>query len=109
MFQPTKYDLYDLLKVLKELRDIHKPNCSKGICSFLTESQQAICRSIWVKWPKYAGSPCFPVPHPRTMGLGHGAYYVYHRWNKKSKYGQLRYELLDFLITTVEQQLKELS
>lgn len=78
-------------------------------------------RLQWLKeqfkaWPKYSGNDCYPVPHPDFIGvrgvddstLGeefqayHAADEVYDsvpsHWATDTPYGQLRAELLAFLI-----------
>lgn len=58
------------------------------------------CRNIFyaaiARWPKHSGSVTFPVPG------GMDAYEDHQRagdqWNARSEYGQLRFELLDWII-----------
>lgn len=62
---------------------------------------------LMLKWPKHSGSRNYPVPAPSkytppgtffwaTMQNGR-------KWDGKTEYGQLRWELLQFCITTLSQ------
>jgi hypothetical protein len=53
------------------------------------------------QWPKYSGWIRFPIPHNKHKD-SENAYDVCDKWSKKSKYGRLRYELLDWLIEQFE-------
>lgn len=83
-----------------------------GICDNLKESDQYIPVSIdgdlielwWgtltklmTTWPKFSGNECYPVPSPDPE---EGSQQVYMRTHDEwsGEYGELRYELLDFLI-----------
>lgn len=108
MITDQKMFLTVLLYRLTELRDKAKFRVQKGMCNYLSHVQILYIRGIFRKWPKFSGQINFPVPSP-YKSVSHGAaYFKYNRWSKKSKYGQLRHELLDFVIATVEQRLKEL-
>lgn len=108
MIHDQKTFLTVLLKQLVDLRDRHKHKSTEGICKYITFKQKQHVQHIFNIWSKYSGQRNYPVPSPYKH-VSHGlAYFKYNRWSKKSKYGQLRYELLDFVINTVEQQLKDL-
>ena len=109
MIHDQKTFLTVLLTQLVDLRDRHKHKFTEGICKYITFEQKRHVEPIFKIWPKFSGQRNFPVPSPHKSVSHGGAYFKYNRWSKKSKYGQLRYELLDFVITTIEQQLKELS
>lgn len=101
--------LFCLLHKLNKLKTKNKYKHEKGICSYLSYVQVLYIQDIFIKWPKYSGLPKFPVPSP-YKSVSHGAaYFKYQCWSKKSQYGKDRHELLDFVIATVEQQLKDLS
>lgn len=62
------------------------------------------------KWPKWSGDINYPVPVPTNMGLAelkagvHTPMDAYHHFHNvwEGAYGQLRMELLDFLIQELE-------
>lgn len=73
-----------------------------GICT-LVHFEYAIKKSatqmkkLWVDWPKYSGEIDYPVPSPDPID---NAQSIFWGWKNKwtGEYGQLRYELLDYLI-----------
>ena len=50
------------------------------------------------QWEHFSGSYAFPVPAQNPAV----AYSRFNKWSKKSKYGQLRWQLLDWLIEQFE-------
>ena len=54
-----------------------------------------------IQWPKYSGYISYPIPHDKYHHP-EAAYTKYPKWSKRTKYGQLRYELLDWLIEQFE-------
>lgn len=64
-------------------------------------------RRYMQKWPKWAGDVLFPVPDP-SGGSPHAAYMkaaagYYSFWDRREPYARLRWELLEWLISTVQQ------
>ena len=58
------------------------------------------------KWPKYSGDIAYPVPSPNGKETPMYAYnYSDNLWT--GEYGQLRYELLDFLIEELTKAVEE--
>jgi hypothetical protein len=53
------------------------------------------------QWPKFSGWVNYPIPHSKDEHPEH-AYSNYDKWSKRTKYGRLRYELLDWLIEQFE-------
>lgn len=87
-----------ILKNIKIQRNEHY-----GICyNFCIESGfslnldlvMAKHRISYDEWEHFSGRYHYPVParNPKT------AYNTFNKWSKKSKYGQLRWQLLDWLI-----------
>jgi len=97
---------------------------SSGICGNInfiwvdsTEDKISIdlmipLHKIFKLWPKCSGDLCYPIPNPYVENPTHldnadvyqdisksGRYSLY---DKSSEYGQLRLELLDFLIETIK-------
>lgn len=106
MLIPTRADYENLRNILLVRRDSYTHPKAYGICKRIDEDQRLICERIWVNWEHYSGNPVFPVP---SGNMPHIAYFKYKRWSKKSKYGQMRYKLLDYLIEQLEFKIKELS
>lgn len=74
------------------LRDV--PYGESGLPKLLQDTIQM--------WPKKSRDAHYPVPSDS------GCTYAYHTlklWSKRSKYGQLRRELLDFCIDTLKKEL----
>ena len=79
-----------------------------GICKELLHRNASLyldaarwLERLWKKWPKFSGNPRFPIPSPDTGPPGSAFYQGVDEgtnWDKRTKYGRLRWELLDFLI-----------
>lgn len=55
-------------------------------------------------WEKHSGSYMYPIPPTGNASNGREAYESYKcHWDRSTKYGALRHELLDFLIKKVEE------
>lgn len=62
-------------------------------------------------WPKFSGCSVYPIKVPKADIGKFRNYYSYAGsrnllWDKRTEYGRLRYELLDFLIEKFEAELK---
>lgn len=105
-----------LLTYLKRLRDEGPTTLQDGIC------ENILCAGagtvyplphLWVYWPKFSGHPAYPVPAPSDKD-GRiwlpGSYYMAvnagggDMW--AGEYGELRKELLNWLINTIEEHLE---
>lgn len=53
-------------------------------------------------WPKKSADIYYPVPSGNGCKY---AYYAFNLWSKRSKYGKLRRELLNFCIDTLKKEL----
>ena len=64
---------------------------------------------LFAKWPKYSGCGNYPVPHPTKNPKD--AYVLYCKraglWSRRTKYGQARWELLEFCISELEKELND--
>lgn len=107
MLSATLSDLTKLHNKLVEIRNYPLGEGVFGICRLIEVEHKHICRSFWVNWEHYSGVPSFPVPSSAMSP--EKAYWLCKRWSKKSKYGQMRYKLLDYLIEQLELKIKELS
>lgn len=99
-----------LLEALKAVKEDSTLRCySIGICCAvehffmrkgiqLQECDGNTLRSIMRKWPKYSGRSYYPIPAVTEPD----PYFEYHKhadlWSKKTEYGRLRWELLEFCI-----------
>jgi hypothetical protein len=108
-----KHQFTSLLEVLVHIRLSYDLNMisarDEGICGFLISLNvgnqlsganemlfQESLQEQWVRWPMFSGNPTFPVPGP----TGECAMDIYMNspdvWS--GAYGQLRLEMLDWLI-----------
>ena len=100
----------EVLKALVSLKE-HVPDTYVGICCnvWLVCGQDA---EDWIsavaqRWVGFSGNGKYPVPHPDFTCPVAAYQLVMDNW--EGEYGQLRYELLDFLIEelTKEVELEE--
>lgn len=95
------YEKRALRNALHEVRDMPKISDTPGICDSLTgvlgsaTKQRRYCEKIWQEWPHYSGRTALPVPGE----------YIYPLWTGTA--GELRYDLLDFLITRLSADIAE--
>lgn len=95
------YEKRALRNALHEVRDMPKISDTPGICDSLTgvlgsaTKQHRYCEKIWQEWPHYSGRTALPVPGE----------YIYPLWTGTA--GELRYDLLDFLITRLSADIAE--
>lgn len=100
-------------KMLEALKQIHKqPMPRVGICHQLLLACDDASKSYWrnkiqsltCKWPKFSGSMDFPVPHPAEPPcLAYNT--TQNMWDRRTKYGQARWSLLEFYISELEKEL----
>jgi hypothetical protein len=100
--------IYDKLTAIRE----HVPKPHLGICgNFLEVDSDDLHDSLkevqisWEDWPKYSGNPKFPVvtciPHFNSLVESEELYHgTEDKWS--GPYGELRYELLDWIIDKLE-------
>ena len=100
-----------LLKQLKQIKEF--PIVEKGICANLDNLNGGGVRfgemnKLFIGWPKHSGRDFHPVPDPRSKSKN-SAKNIYDRtlnlWD--GKYGDLRMELLDYMIQKVETKINE--
>ena len=103
----------ETLNALKQIKAGYRGG-DYGICHELdyctesvpTDDLTCFIEAVSKKWSKFSGSTAFPVPCPK----GGDPVSAFFRSSDKSamwkgKYGQLRLELLDFLIEELEKEL----
>jgi len=99
-----------LLSELRKLRDEGPRHSDWGICNnvpaWARRAMAPHLDALWEKWPHYTGIRGFPVPHPRSKHPGAAAKIYLHprtlHWSRRTKYGRLRWALLDWLIEQLE-------
>lgn len=96
----------ELLAALRKLRDEGPSRPDQGICGNVPGWAGLYLDSLWERWPHYSGMYGFPVPHPRSKHPGAAAKIYLHprtlHWSRRTKYGRLRWALLDWLIEQLE-------
>jgi len=98
----------EVLKALVSLKE-EIPNTCFGIC-WNTCHLLGYRIDNWidqkvVKWSKFSGNKIWPVPHPKKGCPIVAFMRSENAWD--GDYGQLRYELLDFLIEELTKEIKE--
>lgn len=94
-----------LLDKLRNLRDNpSKINKHLGICKNLKDKKlTAKFIALANQWPKSSGNLPFPVPHPKYPNNPLKAYFAAENlWDRRTAYGKLRWELLNWAIATLE-------
>ena len=93
-----------------------------GICYEVHHlMEQSVCEEQWpenwedqvdnyleelmLKWPKHSGSRAYPIPDPSGVTPPSAYFWATmhgnQKWDGKRKYGQLRWELLQFCINSI--------
>jgi len=109
--------LLEALKAIKaepSLRDD-----TTGICSsidtyfhsqgYYTQSSDTYeILSLMSYWPKFSGRDFYPVPSPDPDKPSNDYFHECNdMWNQETEYGKLRWELLEFCIQRLKDQLKD--
>lgn len=96
------------MSLLNELRNV-KNNPFKirkdlGICANIKDKGlKNDFIELASQWPKYSGSINFPVPHPKYPNDPLEGYFNgVNIWDRRTAYGKLRWELLNWAIATLE-------
>ena len=96
------------MSLLDELHNLRN-NPSKimkyhGICPNIKDEElKAEFTALASQWPKRSCNLPFPVPHPKYPNDPLEAYYaVENIWDRRTAYGKLRWELLNWAIATLE-------
>lgn len=102
-----KFKLSQLLTALKMIREERMlDDC--GICANVEELVDITndeVHELMCLWPKFSGNRVFPVGGSLT-GYKNAAFNGT-LWDKSTDEGRLRFELLDYLIETVEKMYNE--
>lgn len=78
-----------------------------GICTH-TYLSELTGEKYFPTWVHFSGDKKFPVPHNKES-CPETAYTFYDLWDKRTKYGRLRWHLVDHLITELTKELIELE
>ena len=98
---------------LVALKDLHAdPNKTRGICSeFNAYELGSVCylymRRVMLSWPKRSHDVAYPIPS--SIVSPSMAYVSFNRWSRRSKYGKARWELLEYMIATIEEDIRSNS
>lgn len=107
-------------KMLEALKQIRKrPNPGTGICYQLDAQRcsdenadenadywRSKLRGLFRRWPQFSGSADFPVPHPTEPAcIAYNS--TQKMWDRRTKYGQARWDLLEFCISELEKELSD--
>jgi len=101
-------------ELLEALKTIHKdPHVTCGICIQLEhllahvrdkEGWSSKIKALFAAWPRYSGNIDYPVPHP-AKDPQQAYNETENMWNRRTKYGQARWDLLEFCISELEKEL----
>lgn len=104
--------MVSLLKKLQELHTNGPAPCDNGICTqismHLTSRERDYMLHRMQQWPGHSGNIDFPVPASRTDTSPKAAEIKYmesstkQMWDRNTEYGQLRWELLEWLIEELQ-------
>ncbi len=113
----TNETLLEALKAIKTDPSLRSDEV--GICSsidtyfrikgYYTQSSDTYeIRRLMSYWPKFSGKDFYPIPSPVPNKTPHGYFHECHdMWNQETEYGKLRWELLEFCIQRLGDQLKD--
>lgn len=100
-----------LLEKLQELHTNGPAPYNHGICTQLTgltNQESRYMSHLMHLWPGSSGHPDYPVPANRTDTSPKAAYHkcmesnTKKMWDRNTEYGQLRWELLEWLIEELQ-------
>ena len=101
-----------LLEALKQIRE--QPDPRIGICNQLARKcgnenadyWRSKLQGLFRRWPQFSGSADFPVPHPTEPAcIAYGS--TQNMWDRRTKYGRARWDLLEFCISELEKELSD--
>lgn len=100
----------EMLEVLKQIKK--RPTPGFGICHQLARKRSDANADYWRRklqglfrrWPQFSGSADFPVPHPTEPAcIAYGS--TQNMWDRRTKYGRARWDLLEFCVSELEKEL----
>ena len=109
-----------LLDGLRQLKSGKVPDRMDGICAnidLILRSRNAD-RYIWSEvydrvvrdWEYFSGDEYYPVPSPDNR-FSHEQYFdrCHNLWDRRSKYGKMRYKFLDYMIDKVQDLIEDVD
>lgn len=100
----------ELLEILQDIKKNGPSVKSFGICAnvhrALGNPGQEELKDLMAEWPKFSGRRAYPIGI-EGIDPAWSFLFVKNYWDKETEYGRLRWELLDFLITMLEQELNQ--
>ena len=102
----TERDLKKLLATYEWLRYIDRS--WSGICG-ISELPEAVLVPLFRQWPKFSGVDKYPVPSTKKVYTAKEQFTMAGdtKWDKRTKYGRLRWELLDFITKEMYKKVAE--
>lgn len=103
--------MVSLLKKLQELHTNGPAPYNHGICTQvngITHLERGYMLHLMQQWPERSGHIDWPVPASRADKSPKSAYHKYmesnakQMWDSNTEYGQLRWELLEWLIEELQ-------
>lgn len=104
-----------LLKALLHLRANGPFDTEMGICGFVHDYFEIVTErnaaekefyKLVITWKYYTGNVTFPIPYNKRTRPdktpANAFWETENLWNKRSPYGRLRWELIDFLIAKLQ-------
>lgn len=121
-----------LLNALKMLRDKGPSDESRGICSNVAYYMKVLLewklvddtvydclehmKDMYEKWDEFSGRRSFPIVHPDSnwlsdddiqMAAGEAFHSDMPKWDGSTKYGQDRWALLAWLVSSLESEVAD--
>lgn len=105
-----KKRLLDCLLKVKASKKLRK--YGGGICSCVDDAwgkgtpPKLQMRLLFRKWPHYSGTIQYPVPSCKKGDNNYSAFFsCVNLWDRRTAYGRLRWDLLEFMIKTLQEEL----
>lgn len=86
--------------------EIHKDANNNNVDIYARRGAIKLLMTLMTQWPKYSGDAQYTVPGPKGEHPSTAYGNNINKWDRSTEYGQLRYELLDYLIDRVDDIVK---
>lgn len=98
------------VKLLQQLKEIQaNPNPRRGICDQISKKNRYVMyldlSALFSGWPHHSGNIDFPVPGTKSKSAESRYKSSVNKW--KGDYGELRKDLLAYMINKVETKIQE--
>lgn len=107
----------DMLSGLISIRD-SKKSSTYGICTslrvYMTERGYenipwTYMKAIFQKWPHFSDDVWYPIPAVTQSSPMSEYLACNNRWSKRTKYGRLRWDLLEFMIDRIRKDIRNMK